>query len=133
MLSESLAICRGARSNLSAAKQNLATSSLEILATYKKRETLKDLHKTLQTIKKLKLTETHLQDLLAKDNHSGAIAILLECRAMASANMQFKCVEGLTQKLQDTMMLTELQLDNVLNEVILLNINVCCGIFCNDF
>ena len=110
-------MCKSARSCLSFARTNLTTTSLEILATYKKRETLQELLKTLHTIKKLKSTENNLQHLLADGNYSGAISLLLECRATAEEYSQYKCVEALSLKLQDTMMLTELQLDNVLNEV----------------
>lgn len=117
LLNESLLVCKNARSYLSFARKNLTTTSLEILATYKKRETLQDLLKTLHTIKKIKMTETHLQELLTDGNYSGAIEILLECKSAANEYAQYKCVESLSMKLQDTMMLTELQLDNVLNEV----------------
>lgn len=116
-LDESLAVVRKARSYLSFARTNLTTTSLEILATYKKRETLQDLLKTLHTIKRMKSTETQLQQLLSDGNYSAAIEILLECRTAAAEYEQYACVESLSLKLQDTMMLTELQLDNVLNEV----------------
>ena len=52
-LEESLWTCRKARSYLNYAKQNLTTTSLEILASYRKREILKELLNTLQAIKKL--------------------------------------------------------------------------------
>lgn len=116
-LNESLLVVRNARSNLSFARTNLTTTSLEILATYKKREILQDLVKTLHTIKRMKSTETQLQHLLSDGNYSAAIEILLECRMAVAKYEQFACVESLSLKLQDTMMLTELQLDNVLNEV----------------
>lgn len=52
-LEESLWTCRKARSYLNYAKQNLTTTSLEILASYRKREILKELLSTLQAINKL--------------------------------------------------------------------------------
>lgn len=52
-LEESLWVCKKARSYLNFAKTNLTTTSLEILATYKKREVLMDLIKTLTMIKKM--------------------------------------------------------------------------------
>lgn len=52
-LEESLWTCRKARSYLNYAKQNLTTTSLEILASYRKREILKELLSTLQAIKRL--------------------------------------------------------------------------------
>lgn len=52
-LEESLWTCRKARSYLNYAKTNLTTTSLEILASYRKREILKELLYTLNSIKKL--------------------------------------------------------------------------------
>uniref|UniRef100_A0A1I8MG52 Uncharacterized protein n=1 Tax=Musca domestica TaxID=7370 RepID=A0A1I8MG52_MUSDO len=60
-LEESLWTCRKARSYLNYAKQNLTTTSLEILASYRKREILKELLNTLQAIKKLTLLLTEFQ------------------------------------------------------------------------
>lgn len=117
LLQESLLECRKARSYLSCAKKNLTTTSLQILATYKKRETLHGLLATLYKLKKMKSTEMQLQHLLEIGDYSGAIALLLECKRLAAENGQYKCVESLSMKLQDVLLLTELQLDNVLNEV----------------
>lgn len=116
-LQESLDVCRAARAHLNGARDTLTTTSLQILATYKKRETLKELLRTLHKIKKMKVTEMQLQQLLADGNYSQAIQILLECRGVASEYEEYACVQAFSLKLQDTMMLTELQLDNVLNEV----------------
>lgn len=113
-----MVVCRSARSYLNFAKKNLTTTSLEILATYKKRETLQGLLETLHTIKKVKSYEMQLQQFLTDGNYSGAISILLECKNLAENYSQYHCVEALSLKLQDTIMLTELQLDNVLNEVL---------------
>lgn len=52
-LEESLWTCRKARSYLNFAKVNLTTTSLEILASYRKREIMKELLSTLEAIKKL--------------------------------------------------------------------------------
>lgn len=117
LLAASLDQCRTARSQLSAARTNLTINSLEILATYKKRDTLHGLLRTLHTIRRMRLTERRLQEMLASANYSGAIAMLLECRQIAAEHSQYQCVEALAAKLQDTMVLTELQLDAVLNEV----------------
>lgn len=53
MLEKSVWVCQKARSYLSFAQNKLTTSSLEILATYKKREILMELLQTLHQIKKL--------------------------------------------------------------------------------
>ncbi|KAI8118797.1 hypothetical protein FF38_10946 [Lucilia cuprina] len=118
-LEESLWTCRKARSYLNYAKQNLTTTSLEILASYRKREILKELLNTLQAIKKLKSTDVEVQKLLSECNYSGAISLLLTCKDSASEFMQYNCVQSLNKKLQETLLLTEFQLDTVLNEMIL--------------
>ncbi|XP_055684876.1 syndetin [Lutzomyia longipalpis] len=117
MLCEAIWVCRKGRSYLNFAKKNLTTTSLEILATYKKREVLMELLKTLKTIKRIKTTDTQLQELVSGGNYSGAIETLLECRKAAERYSQYKCVESLSQKLQDTLLMTEVQLDAVLNEM----------------
>uniref|UniRef100_A0A1B0EX96 Vacuolar protein sorting-associated protein 54 N-terminal domain-containing protein n=1 Tax=Phlebotomus papatasi TaxID=29031 RepID=A0A1B0EX96_PHLPP len=53
MLCEAIWVCKKGRSYLNFAKKNLTTTSLEILATYKKREILMELLKTLKTIKRI--------------------------------------------------------------------------------
>lgn len=116
-LEETLWVCKKARSFLSYAKKNLTTTSLEVLATYKKREVLMDLLKTLQTLKKLKSIDMQFQDVLADGKYSEAITSLLECKALANDNNQYKCVEALSNKLQDTLIATELHLDEILNEM----------------
>lgn len=118
MLQDSLLECKKARSYLSCARKNLTTTNLQILATYKKREVLHEILETLQKLKKIKSTEIQLQKLLDTHNYSGAISLLLECKRLAAENSQYVCVEALSQKLQDTLLLAELQLDNVLGEVI---------------
>lgn len=52
-LDEALWVCRKARSFLNFAKTNLTTTSMEILASYRKREVLMDVLKTLNAIKQL--------------------------------------------------------------------------------
>lgn len=106
-----------ARSYLNFAKKQLTTTSLEILATYKKREVLTDLLEILRTLKNMKTTDQQLQTLLNAGNYSGAISILLQNKTQSEKYSQYKCVESLSQKLQDTLVLTEVQLDNALNEV----------------
>ncbi|XP_011182003.2 syndetin [Zeugodacus cucurbitae] len=118
-LEESLWTCRKARSYLNYAKVNLTTTSLEILASYRKREILKELLNTLLAIKKLKSTDVEVQKFLSDYNYSGAIGLLLKCKDSAAEYMQYNCVQSLNKKLQETLLLTEFQLDTVLNEMIL--------------
>lgn len=117
MLQESLLECKKARSYLSCARKNLTTTNLQILAMYKKREAMHEILQTLYKLKKLKSTEIQLQKLLETQNYSGAIALLLECKRLAYENSQYCCVAALSQKLQDTLLMTELQLDTVLADI----------------
>lgn len=116
-LKESLSICQDARFCLKSAKKQLTTTSLEILATYKKREILLNLLKILKILRKMKTTDQELQIQLERGNYSGAISILLENKQESEKLNEFHCVDSLTLKLQDTLIITEVQLDNVLNEV----------------
>ncbi|XP_017148549.1 syndetin [Drosophila miranda] len=118
-LEESLWTCQKARSYLNFARTNLTTTSLEILASYRKREVLKEVLDTLMAIKKLRTTDVELQKLLADHNYSAAIALLLQCKSSAEGYMQYNCVQSLYKKLQETMLLMEFQLDTVLNEMVL--------------
>ncbi|EDW00668.1 syndetin [Drosophila grimshawi] len=118
-LEESLWTCQKARSYLNYARTNLTTTSLEILASYRKREVLKEVLDTLMAIKKLRTTDDELQKLLAEHNYSAAIALLLQCQSSATEFMQYNCVQSLHKKLQETMLLMEYQLDTVLNEMVL--------------
>ncbi|XP_030378131.1 syndetin isoform X2 [Scaptodrosophila lebanonensis] len=118
-LEESLWTCQKARSYLNYARTNLTTTSLEILASYRKREVLKDVLDTLCAIKKLHTTDVEVQKLLVEHNYSGAIALLLQCKSSAEEFLEYTCVQSLHKKLQETMMLMEFQLDTVLNEMVL--------------
>lgn len=115
VLQDSVMVCKKARTYLGSAKKHLTTTSLEILATYKKREVLLDLLATLNTLKSIKSNEH--QKMLEAGNYSSAISILLEKKNQCEKYSQYKCIESLTLKLQDTLILTEVQLDNVLNEI----------------
>lgn len=126
LLGDLLSKCKSARSTLSSAQHNLTTNNLEILATYKKREIMHKLLKTLHTIKQLKSTDRQLQKLLADDNYSEAIQLLLECKKVAAEHRQYSCVEALSQKNQDTMLLTELQLDAAFNDVRTTHTHIYC-------
>lgn len=117
MLQQSLLECKKARSYLSCARKNLTTTNLQILAMYKKREAMQEMLHTLYKFKKLKSTEIQLQKLLDLQNYSGAISLLLECKRLATENGQYVCVAALAQKLQDTLLMTELQLDTVLAHI----------------
>lgn len=117
LLQESLWVTKKSRSFLKEAKKHLTTTSLEILAAYKKRQQIQELLLTLRTLKNMKEIDQQLQELLNSGNYSGAISILLQNKNQSEKYSQFKCTESLTQKLQDTLDASEVQLDNVLSNI----------------
>lgn len=117
ILQESVWVCQKARSYLSFAKKQLTTSSLEILATYKKRQTIVDVLEILKFFQELKSTNQKIQDLLQVGNFSEAISILLQNKNQSEQYVEYTCTESMKQKLQDTLDLTEVSLDNALNNI----------------
>ena len=105
------------RSYLKHAKQNLTTSSLGILASYKKRQILVDVLEILKFFQQLKSTNQKIQDLLKVGNFSEAISILLENKNLSEKYAEYTCTEQLKQKLQETLDQSEITLDNALNDV----------------
>lgn len=114
IVQESVWVCQKARSYLNYAKKHLSTSSLEILAAYKKRQTIVDVLEILKFFQELKSTNQKIQDLLQVGNYSEAISILLSNKNQSEKYSEFTCTESLKQKLQDTLDLTEVSLDNAL-------------------
>jgi syndetin len=117
IIQESVWVCQKARSYLNFAKKNLTTSSLEILAAYKKRQTLVDVLEILKFFQELKSTNQRIQDMLHVGNYSEAIEILLANKNQSEKYSEFTCTESLKQKLQETLDVTEVSLDNALNGI----------------
>uniref|UniRef100_A0A1B6C6F1 Vacuolar protein sorting-associated protein 54 N-terminal domain-containing protein n=1 Tax=Clastoptera arizonana TaxID=38151 RepID=A0A1B6C6F1_9HEMI len=116
-LVETLETVRQGRLHLNTAKTNFTTASLGILANYKKRIVMKDLLRSLNTIKTLHCTEAKLQELLNSGDFSGSISLLLECQSAATTFRHFTCVAALSGKLQDTLVMAEEQLDVTLSKL----------------
>lgn len=116
-LTETLSVCQHARSDLSHGQKSFTTASLGILSNYKKRKTIQDLLRSLNTIKTLLQTETRLVKLLNEGNFSDAISLLLECQQVALTYKHFQCVAALSRKLQDTLVMAEEQLDVALTKI----------------
>ncbi|KAJ9592435.1 hypothetical protein L9F63_015851 [Diploptera punctata] len=116
-LQATLCVCREGRRDLKLAKQQFTTASLGILANYRKRQVVEGLLHSLNTIKTLQRTEERLQELLNEGNYPGAIGLLLECQSAAATFRHFTCVAALSGKLQDTLDMTEEQLDQALAKV----------------
>ncbi|XP_058128051.1 syndetin [Anopheles ziemanni] len=117
MLRETVCMCRTARLKLDTAKLLLTTTNLEILAAYKKRQTLVNLLRIMNALKSMRSIDQRLQRRLTDADYGGAIAILLENKNLSRRFYQYRCVESLSHKLQDTLLLTEVQLDCVLSEI----------------
>lgn len=98
------------------ARHALTTNSLEILATYKKRETLQALLQTLHAIRQLRDSEHRLKEQLDARNYAGAIGQLLDCRRLAADFGQYAGVAAVQAKLLDSQLLAEQQLDEALAE-----------------
>lgn len=65
-----------------------------------------------------KAIDERLQNMLTVgDDLPGAITLLLSCRETAAEMSEFKCIQSLAQKLQDTKLMTEVQLDKLLNDM----------------
>ncbi|KAF5276706.1 hypothetical protein FQR65_LT16233 [Abscondita terminalis] len=115
-LTDTLVLCRVSRNELRIAKKQFS-SSLSILANYRKRKLVQNLLNNLNTIKTLHRTGHRLQELLNEENYAGAIELLQECQAAANTYRHFTCVASLTNKLQETLEDTEEKLDNVLAQM----------------
>lgn len=105
------------RRNLSIATQHFTSASLGILANYRKRTLIKQLLKSLHTIKTLHKTESRMPQLLNLGDFPEAISLLLDCQGIAAMHKQFSCVTGLCGKLQDTLVMTEEHLDVALAKI----------------
>lgn len=105
------------RSYLSYAKKHLTTSSLEILAAYRKRQTLVDLLEILKFFQELKSTNEKIETFLKAGSYSEAISLLLQNKNQSEIYSEYTCTESFKQKLQDTLDTTEIALDNALNSV----------------
>ncbi|KAF2896789.1 hypothetical protein ILUMI_09384 [Ignelater luminosus] len=115
-LAETLELCRSSRYELKIAEKQFSTS-LSILANYRKRKLVQNLLNNLNTIKTLHRTGHRLQELLNEENYAGAIELLQECQAVANTYRHFTCVAALTNKLQETLEDTEEKLDQVLAQM----------------
>lgn len=117
LVQESVWVCQKARSYLNFAKKNLTTSSLEILASYKKRGRAMDLLEILKFLQALRSTNQKIQELVQLGNYSEAISILLQNKNQSENYSEYTCTESLKQKLQETLDLTEVSMDNALNGI----------------
>lgn len=79
---------------------------------------MKSLLKQLQTIKTLQETDIRLRELLEVDeDYTGAIQLYLECHKVVSSLKHYNCISELNNKLQDTLEMTEEQIDVALSKM----------------
>lgn len=118
-LSTSLQLCRSTRSKLSYANTLYTTSSLNIIATFRRRNITLNLLKSLNSIKALLQTEQNLNQLLLEEKYPSAISLILDCTQVTHNQglKHFSCIGALSTKLQDTLVLTEEYLDEVLSKI----------------
>ena len=119
-LSEAIKVCTSGRTHLGFAKRDFTCVSLGIVASYRRREVLKSLLKSLQTIKTLQETDIRLRELLEEDeDYTRAIQLYLECNKVVSSLKHYNCISELNTKLQDTLENTEEQIDVALSKMCL--------------
>ncbi|RWS09903.1 syndetin-like protein, partial [Dinothrombium tinctorium] len=117
-LSDTIKVCTKGRQKFDVVKKSLTYSRLGIIASYNRREVLKSLLNSLQTIKTLQKTDIRLRELIEDDeNYSGAIQLCLECQKVVNSLKHYKCVSELSAKLQDTLEMTEEQIDGTLSKI----------------
>ncbi|CAB0017518.1 unnamed protein product [Nesidiocoris tenuis] len=102
------------RANLQSATRHFTTASLGILGNYRKRTLVQQLLRYLKTIKTMHETESKMPELFKIGDFPGAIGLLLECQRVAGRYRQFTCIDALTVKLQDTLVMAEEHLDEAL-------------------
>ena len=105
------------RKGLDVSKNKFTTSSLGILAAYRKRQRARILLNNLKIISTLQRTDEGLHQCLEEEDYSGAIQLILEAQISARTYSHFKAIAQLSIKLQDTLELAEEQLDVALSKV----------------
>ncbi|XP_054168215.1 syndetin-like [Oppia nitens] len=131
-LSDAIKVCTSGRKQLDCSKCKFTCVGLGIVASYRRREVLKSLLKALQTIKTLQETDVRLRELLEDDeDYTGAIQLYLECHKVVSSLKHYNCISELNTKLQDTLEMTEEQIDVALSKMCLtFNKDVYIKIMC---
>ena len=116
-LSQTLQSLQKGREGLFQARKRFTASSLGILAAYRRRQRAQTLLDNLNVITTLQRTDDKLHQCLEEGDYSGAIQLLFEAQEAAKEHSHFKAIQQLSIKLQDTLELTEEQLDVALAKV----------------
>ncbi|GBP64625.1 hypothetical protein EVAR_46554_1 [Eumeta japonica] len=115
-LDETIKICKNARAQLNTSKDDLAVSTLIILANYRKRQSVKSVLQALDLLRGLRSIETDVSELMTRKDFEGAISLILNSIKNAEEHKEYSCIKELTNRLQDTLVLTEEQLDGILSK-----------------
>lgn len=116
-LDEACSVCVRGRRSLACSQHELTVSSLGLLAACRRRQQLLGLLRSLHLIKALQETDVRLRELLEEEDYPGAIQLGLTCHKAASTFRHYQCVGELSAKLQETLEMTEEQLDVALSRL----------------
>ncbi|XP_077554046.1 vacuolar protein sorting 50 [Haemaphysalis longicornis] len=116
-LDEACSVCIRGRRSLACSLGELSVSGLGLLAACRRRQQLLGLLRSLHLIKALQETDTRLRELLEEEDYPGAIQLGLTCHRAASTFRHYQCVSELSAKLQETLEMTEEQLDMALSRL----------------
>jgi len=114
---DSVSTCCSARRSLRRAREQFTNSSLGILAACRRKQQAVALLENLTIIDTLQRTGDRLDQLIAENDFSQAIKLLLECQNVAVNYKHFTSIKQLSTKLQDTLVMTEEQLDVALARI----------------
>lgn len=119
-LKEAISVCDRARKGFYKGKKNFTCAALGLVASYKRREVLRDLLRSLSTIKTLQETNARVKELV-ENNHDyfAAIQLCIECQKVVSSLQHYKCVRELGSKPQDLLEMTEEHIDSTLSKMCL--------------
>ncbi|CAG2180928.1 unnamed protein product, partial [Oppiella nova] len=119
-LSDAIKVCTTGRRSLDRCRGDFTGRALAIVASHRRREVLRGLLKSVQTIKTLQETDVRLRELLEEDeDYTGAIRLYVECHRVVQSMRHFQCIRELNAKLQDTLDVTEEQIDVALSRMCL--------------
>lgn len=116
-LDEACSVCVRGRKSLACSQHELTVSSLGLLAACRRRQQLLGLLRSLHLIKALQETDVRLRELLEEEDYPGAIQLGLTCHKAASTFRHYQCIGELSAKLQETLEMTEEQLDVALSRL----------------
>lgn len=117
-LSDTVDVCRQARNSFEKSRKNFTRASLGIVASYRRREGLRDVMKSLSTIKTLQQTNERIREMIEEDgNYCGAIQLCLECQKVVNTLKHYKCVGDISSKIQELLELIEEHIDASLSKM----------------